>query len=94
MDVGSTPVVLAGVEAASPALLLTQVAAKVGSGWETRAVGYTLRSVLIDGSEAVFNGRQRFNAAQPGDWTIRLSVFSLRSACATPSSAARCTRAR
>ena len=77
MTVGDAVVKVVGQELEAPALLLTQVATRVGKSWEPRTVNYSLTSVRIDGSEAVFNGRQRFTPSASGTWTVTLAVFSL-----------------
>jgi hypothetical protein len=68
---------LIGTELAVPALLLSRVAERIGNGWGTRSVTYSLGSVRINGANAVFAGRQRFTPLDGGVWTIHLSVFSM-----------------
>ena len=68
---------LVGTELSVPVLLLTQVAQRIGQGWDTRTVDYSLEAVQIDGSNAVFTGRQRFTPLSDSTWTIQLSVFSM-----------------
>lgn len=45
--------------------------------WTTRQVSYSVRTVLVDGANAVFNGRQHFKVGSASSWPIRLSVFPL-----------------
>lgn len=68
---------LVGTEISVPALLLTRVAERIGTGWGTRAVTYSLAAVRINGANAVFAGRQRFTPLTSSTWTIDLSVFSM-----------------
>ena len=68
---------LIGTELGVPALLLTQVAQRIGSGWGTRTVNYSLSSVRINGANAVFTGQQNFTPLSSSVWTIKLSVFSM-----------------
>jgi hypothetical protein len=77
LSAGSNSVRLLGQELSSPAALLTQQATKVGTDWQPRGITYTLRSVRIDGGQAVFNGRQRFSPSSSGTWNISLAVFTL-----------------
>lgn len=74
---GNAEVQIVGRQIAEPAALLTQVATKAGSAWQTRRAVYSLRSVRMDGGEAVFNGRQRFSPSGGSTWTITLAVFNL-----------------
>lgn len=74
---GNALVSRVGSQLDDPAALLTQVAAKAGGGWQTRKVVYSLRSVKLDGGQAVFNGRQRFQPSDGATWNISLAVFSL-----------------
>lgn len=73
----SASVKLVGKELGTPSLLLTRIATRIGSYWHERPITYQLRSVRIDGSEAVFDGRQRFTPGASGVWTVSLAVFSL-----------------
>ncbi|HKC27851.1 MAG TPA: hypothetical protein VKB75_07545 [Jatrophihabitans sp.] len=66
-----------GSRLSAPLPMLVNQATRVGSGWQPAPVTYTLRSVLLDGGEAVFNGRQRFQADSGTTWTISLAVFTL-----------------
>jgi hypothetical protein len=68
---------IVGTELTVPALLLTQVAERIGSGWGTRTVKYSLESVRIDGSNAVFTGKQTIYPLSTSVWTIQLAVFSM-----------------
>jgi hypothetical protein len=78
LTTGSSSVTsLIGTEIGVPALLLTRVAERVGSGWDTRSITYSLASVKINGANAVFAGRQRFAPQTSSIWTIDLSVFSM-----------------
>jgi len=77
ISAGSSSLRLISQELGTPAALLTQQASKVGTQWQARDITYTLRSVRIDGGQAVFNGRQRFRPSSSGTWTITLAVFTL-----------------
>jgi hypothetical protein len=77
LSVGDSTVRLVSQELGTPTALLTEQATKVGQQWQARTITYTLRSVRIDGGQAVFNGRQRFRPSASGTWTIRLAVFTL-----------------
>jgi hypothetical protein len=77
MSSGSTTVRYLGPELGVPMPLLTRQASKIGSAWQTRPITYTLRSVRIEGGEAVFNGRQTFVPSSSGEWRITLAVFTL-----------------
>ena len=77
MSYGGNDVRLVGDELSAPVLLLDQVATRIGSDWESRQVRYTLSSVRVDGSEAVFNGRQNFRPEDASTWSISLAVFHL-----------------
>ncbi len=69
---------LSGVDLQSPALLLKTVAMDVGGHWQSRPVTYSVLSVGVDGSNAVFSGTQRFRPVDGGTWTVTLSVFALK----------------
>ena len=77
LSAGAASVRLIGSELTVPAPLLTEQATKIGTDWQTRSITYTLRSVRIDGGQAVFNGRQRFTPSSSGTWRIALAVFTL-----------------
>jgi hypothetical protein len=77
MSYGSNDVRLVGDELSAPVLLLDRVATRIGSDWESRQVRYTLSSVRVDGSEAVFDGRQNFRPEDASMWSISLAVFQL-----------------
>jgi hypothetical protein len=70
---------LVGAEVTAPALLLTEVATRVGNDWGSRPVTYSLSSVNIADSNAVFTGRQRFAPLTDGaTWTVHLAVFQMQ----------------
>lgn len=77
MSVGSTRVTMAGRDLDTPTALLTTTTSRVGGSWESRPVTYLLHSVRIHGSEAVFDGRQRFTPSRSDVWTVRLAVFRM-----------------
>jgi hypothetical protein len=77
LSTNSGPMRLTGSQLSAPLSMVTQQASRVGSGWQSAPITYTLRSVLLDGGEAVFNGRQRFQPESGNTWTISLAVFTL-----------------
>jgi hypothetical protein len=77
MSVGSTRVTMLGRELDAPTPLLSTTSSRVGGSWESRPVTYLLHSVRINGSEAVFDGRQHFTPSRSGVWTVRLAVFRM-----------------
>jgi hypothetical protein len=75
---GNSFLQLSPEEVAAPVAMLTKVSSRVNGRWTSRDVRYTLRSVRMDGGQAVFNGRQRFVPGSSPVWTISLAVFALR----------------
>ncbi len=74
---GSITTRLHGAELSAANSMAARQATREATGWQEVPITYTLRSVHLNGGEAVFNGRQRFQAATSGLWTISLAVFTL-----------------
>jgi hypothetical protein len=77
LSVGSALVTMLGAELDTPVPFLVTTTSRVNGGWEARPAAYVLHSVRIHGSEAVFDGRQRFVPGRSGVWTVRLAVFRM-----------------
>lgn len=60
-----------------PVMLPAAAAEQVHSTWRTRAITYSVTTARVDGANAVFSGRQRFDPNRSGTWPVRLSVFRL-----------------
>ncbi|HET7173813.1 MAG TPA: hypothetical protein VFI30_06010 [Nocardioidaceae bacterium] len=60
-----------------PVMLPAAAAEQVHSNWRTRAITYSVTTARVDGANAVFSGRQRFDPNRTGTWPVRLSVFRL-----------------
>lgn len=76
LDQAGRTITLRHPDRPGPVWLTATVAANVRGHWTPRRVAYSVRSVLVDGSNAVFDGRQHFAAAD-SRWRVRLSVFPL-----------------
>lgn len=70
-----TTITTSGSAVEDPVPLLVAEASLVRGAWRSRPVAYTLSSVTVDGSAAVFTGRQHFEPSSSSTWTIRLSIF-------------------
>lgn len=75
---GGTAVDLTGQAIGQPVSLLAQTATQDGKDWQMRQLTYSVSAVRLDGSNAVFPGRQRFNPNTTGNWAISLAVFNLK----------------
>jgi hypothetical protein len=62
---------------AGPVWLPTATARNVHGQWTARQLTYSVRSVIVDGSNAVFSGRQHFTPRPGVRQRITLSVFPL-----------------
>jgi hypothetical protein len=69
-------VIVAGVQVRTPVSLLAGVATQVNAVWQPRKITYAVSSVVLDGSDAVFAGKQRFDPMS-STWVIKLSVFDI-----------------
>ncbi len=57
--------------------LLAERARLVHGVWKPQQVTYTVTSVDVEGSDAVFAGQQHFNPNHASSWPIALSVFNV-----------------
>jgi hypothetical protein len=70
------PVEVAGAHVQAPVSLLSSVATQVNSVWQPHNIIYGVSSVALDGGNAVFAGKQRFNPTS-STWTIKLAVYDV-----------------
>jgi hypothetical protein len=75
---GGTSANLTGPDIAKPVSLLAQTATEDGKVWQSRQLTYTVSTVRINGSNAVFAGRQAFNPNTAASWRISLAVFPIK----------------
>lgn len=74
---GGNTIILKGADVAEPVSLVSSVATQVERIWRPRQVTYSVTAVTMDGSDAVFAGRQRFNP-NAARWSIALAVFNVK----------------
>lgn len=60
-----------------PILIPAEVARQAHDEWRARRLAYSVKAVSVDGANAVFAGRQRFDPSENGLWRVRLSVYDL-----------------
>jgi hypothetical protein len=75
---GGTRVNLTGPNIAEPVSLLAQTATQDGSVWESRQLTYAVSAVRLNGSNAVFAGRQVFSPNTAANWRVSLAVFPIK----------------
>jgi hypothetical protein len=68
---------VSGAQLQDPVSLLSDQAKFVDDTWAAQQVTYSVSSVTVEGSDAVFAGQQRFNPNTSSDWPISVSVFDL-----------------
>ena len=78
LEGGGSTVILKGSEIGQPVSLLAGVATQVNRVWEPRQLTYAVAAVHLDGSNAVFAGKQRFNPTISRTWPISVAVFNLK----------------
>ncbi len=62
-----------------PRMLAANRVVRGAAGLKAVPFVYSVRSVIIDGSNVVFNGSQKFSVPQrPSPWTIKVLLFPLR----------------
>jgi hypothetical protein len=74
---GGSKLVLGPDQLHDQVMVVSGTSREVESVWKAAGVAYSVDSVKVDGSDAVFSGRQRFDAVKSGIWTIKLSVFDI-----------------
>jgi hypothetical protein len=67
---------VSGARVREPVALLAGVATQVNAVWQPRTVTYAVSSVALEGGDAVFAGKQRFDPAT-STWLIKLAVFDV-----------------
>jgi hypothetical protein len=65
-----------GAQVRAPVSLLAGVATQVKAVWQPRDVTYAVSAVALDGGNAVFAGKQRFDPTS-STWVIKLAVFDV-----------------
>ena len=73
---GST-VAVSGAQLQDPVSLLSDQAKLVDGTWKAQQVTYSVSRVTVEGSNAVFAGRQRFNPNTASHWPISVSLFDM-----------------
>ena len=68
-------IVLRGAALVAPVDLTSQVPELAHGHWQIRPAVYSASDVHLDGSNAVFTGRQRFEPATAGTWHISLALY-------------------
>lgn len=71
-------VTLTGGQISRPVRLTSQRVTHAGGAWVVRNIAYTLTAVRLDGANAVFSGKQRFEPSGAGTWKVVLAMFSLK----------------
>ncbi len=74
---GGATVTLTGREIGEPVSLLSGVATQVDRVWQPRRLTYAIVAVHLEGSNAVFAGKQRFSPTTSATWHISVAVFNL-----------------
>jgi hypothetical protein len=74
---GGRTLTVSGEHLREPVSLLAAQANFVDGALTPHEVTYSIASVKVDGSDAVFAGRQRFNPAQASHWPISVSMFDV-----------------
>lgn len=74
---GGATVTLTGREIGEPVSLLSGVATQVDRVWQSRRLTYAIVAVHLEGSNAVFAGKQRFSPTTSATWHISVAVFNL-----------------
>ena len=75
---GGATVTLTGKQIGEPVSLLSGVATQVDRVWQPRRLTYAIVEVHLEGSNAVFAGKQRFNPTTSATWHISVAVFDLK----------------
>ena len=68
---------VSGAQLQDTVSLLSDQAKLVDDTWTAQQVTYSVSSVSVEGSDAVFAGQQRFNPNTTSHWPISVSVFDL-----------------
>jgi hypothetical protein len=68
---------VSGAQLQDTVSLLSDQAKLVDDTWTAQQVTYSVSSVSVEGSDAVFAGQQRFNPNTASHWPISVSVFDL-----------------
>lgn len=71
-----TYLVLRGAALTAPVDLISALPSFVSGHWQVRPVVYSVTEVHLQGSNAVFAGRQRFVPSAGGAWHISLALFT------------------
>jgi hypothetical protein len=77
LEGGGSVIRLDGSEILDPVSLLAVHSTQIAGVWQARRTTYSMSVVRLDGSNAVFRGRQRFDPNSASVWPVRLAVFSL-----------------
>jgi hypothetical protein len=64
-------------ELAGPVMLPSSIARQVHGIWQVRRLNYSIQAVSVNGANAVFSGRQRFEPGGKTTWRVNLSVYDL-----------------
>ncbi len=75
---GGTTVNLSGRALIQPVPVLAQTATQDDGIWQSRQLTYAVSTVRVNGSNAVFAGRQRFNPNTAASWRVSLAVFGVK----------------
>jgi hypothetical protein len=75
---GGATVTLTGKQIGEPVTLLSGVATQVDRVWQPRRLTYAIVEVHLEGSNAVFAGKQRFSPSTSATWHISVAVFDLK----------------
>lgn len=74
---GGTTTTHAGADLNEPLDLLTSTVSREHGRWVARPVLYSVVSASVDGSNAVFAGKQRFAPGSANSWPVMLAAFDL-----------------
>ncbi|HET7900194.1 MAG TPA: hypothetical protein VFL59_03335 [Candidatus Nanopelagicales bacterium] len=74
---GLQSVSMTGAAAAEGVMVAAQTTRQIGGAWKVLPVSYSVKSVVVDGGDAVFAGQQRFSHARSTVWDLTLSVYDV-----------------
>ncbi|MFN8157835.1 MAG: hypothetical protein U0R68_10480 [Candidatus Nanopelagicales bacterium] len=75
---GDQSVSATGTTAAGEGVMVAaQTARQIGGDWKVLPVTYSVKTVTVDGGQAVFAGQQRFSQAQSPVWPVSLSLYDV-----------------
>lgn len=78
LTTGDQSVSATGTTAAGEGVMVAaQTARQIDGVWKVLPVTYSVKTVTVDGGQAVFAGQQRFSRAQGTTWPLSLSLYDV-----------------